>query len=69
MLYVAPDDRQNMYKMYKALKDITHDKGVKVKTGDVVLSYIHHDNSVYFQIGEKTILFFLIRQWWTRRIR
>lgn len=44
--------------MYKALKDITYNKEVKVKTGDVVLSYTHHGNSVYFQIGEKQYYFF-----------
>ena len=48
MLYVSPDDRKNMYKMYKVLKDITYRK--EVKAGDVVLSYIHHDDSIYFQI-------------------
>lgn len=58
MLYVSLDDRQNMYKMYKALKDITYNKEVKVKAGDVVLSYTHHGNSVYFQIGEKQYYFF-----------
>lgn len=58
MLYVSLNDRKNMYKMYKALKGITHSKEVKVKAGDVVLSYIHHGNSVYFQIGEKQYYFF-----------
>lgn len=56
MLYVSPDDRKNMYKMYKVLKDITYRK--EVKAGDVVLSYIHHDDSIYFQIGEEQDYFF-----------
>ncbi len=56
MLYVAPDDRQNMYKMYKVLKDITYRK--EVEAGDVVLSYIHHGDSIYFQIGEEQDYFF-----------
>ena len=59
MLYVSPDDRKNMYKMYKVLKDVSLNKeDSKVKAGDVVLSYIHHDNSVYFQIDEKQYYFF-----------
>ena len=59
MLYVSPDDRKNIYKMYKVLKDVSLNKeDLRVKVGDVVLSYIHHDNSVYFQIGEKQYYFF-----------
>lgn len=58
MLYVSPDDSQNMYKMYKVLKDISYNKEAEVKAGDVVLSYVHHGNSVYFQIGEKQYFFF-----------
>lgn len=59
MLYVSPDDRKNMYKMYKVLKDVFLNKeDSRVKVGDVVLSYTHHDNSVYFQIGEKQYYFF-----------
>ena len=59
MLYVSPDDRKNMYKMYKVLKDVFLNKeDSRVKVGDVVLSYTHHDNSVYFQIGEKQYHFF-----------
>lgn len=58
MLYVSPDDRKNMYKMYKVLKDVFLNKeDSRVKVGDVVLSYTHHDNSVYFQIGEKQYYF------------
>lgn len=59
MLYVSPDDRKNMYKMYKVLKDVFLNKeDSRVKVGDVVLSYLHHDDSVYFQIGEKQYHFF-----------
>ena len=59
MLYVSPDDRKNMYKMYKVLKDVFLNKeDSRVKVGDVVLSYLHRDNSVYFQIGEKQYYFF-----------
>lgn len=59
MLYVSPDDRKNMYKMYKVLKDVFLNKeDLRVKVGDVVLSYLHRDNDVYFQIGEKQYYFF-----------
>ena len=59
MLYVSPDDHKHMYKMYKVLKDISYSKeDKKVEVGDVVLSYTHHDDSVYFQIGEKQYYFF-----------
>lgn len=59
MLYVSPDDSKNMYKMYKVLKDISYDKEIgKVEAGDVVLSYVHHDNSVYFQTGKEQYYFF-----------
>lgn len=59
MLYVSPNNRKNMYKMYKVLKDISYSKeDKKVEVGDVVLSYLHHDDSVYFQIGERQYYFF-----------
>lgn len=59
MLYVSPDDSKNMYKMYKVLKDVFLNKeNSRVKVGDVVLSYLHRDNDVYFQIGKKQYHFF-----------
>lgn len=51
MLYVAPSHRKSMYKMYKVLRAISC--GEEVEVGDVVLSYIYDNNSVYFQIGDK----------------
>jgi len=42
--------------MYKVLRAISC--GEEVEVGDVVLSYIYDNNSVYFQIGEKQYHFF-----------